>query len=131
MRPPAALTSSRHSSNAIKSCLPLGATAPVRDMLNPILIGFVCASAEVAIASQRVTPSSAMAKAWRLLRMVDRPNIASSRFWFLPAYVKHPSLIRLFEIAQVRRRLIFLGRHQLAIRAQVVALRADADMGVV
>src|SRR3954447_1878837 len=37
--PPLALTSSRQSSRASRFCLPLGATAPVRAMLKPTLIG--------------------------------------------------------------------------------------------
>src|SRR5262245_10990058 len=34
------------------------------------------------------------------------------------------------EVAQIRRRLIFLGRHQEPIGAQHVALPADLDMGI-
>jgi hypothetical protein len=40
------------------------------------------------------------------------------------------SLWRALEIAQIRRRLIFLGRHQLAVGAAEIVLVLDADMGV-
>src|SRR5712691_520382 len=41
------------------------------------------------------------------------------------------SLLRLLEISQIRRSLAFLGRHQQAIGAQHVALRADKEVIVV
>jgi hypothetical protein len=37
----------------------------------------------------------------------------------------------LFEIPQIRRRLVLLRRHQQAFGAQVVGLLADADMDIV
>src|SRR5205807_9880351 len=35
------------------------------------------------------------------------------------------SLLRLFEISQIRRRLVLLGRHQEAVRAQEIIFLAD------
>src|SRR5262249_43652780 len=40
------------------------------------------------------------------------------------------SLLRLVKVSQVRRRLVLLGRHQVAIGAQEVGLRADRHMVV-
>src|SRR2546421_70419 len=40
-------------------------------------------------------------------------------------------LARAFEIAQIRRRLVLLGGHQLAVGAEIVRLAADADMRIV
>src|SRR5215510_7317575 len=42
-----------------------------------------------------------------------------------------PLVLRWCEISKIRRRLIFLRRHQDAVGAQHVALAADLDMGVV
>src|SRR5499427_2176118 len=39
-------------------------------------------------------------------------------------------LLRPLEIAQVRRRLVLLRRHQLAVGAQIVVFLADADVSV-
>src|SRR5580658_6386658 len=41
-----------------------------------------------------------------------------------------PSLPRLLEIAQVRRRLILLGGHQHAVAAEEIVFRADDDLVV-
>src|SRR5262249_18416027 len=38
---------------------------------------------------------------------------------------------RLVEVPQIRRRLVLLGRHQIAVRADDVVLVADAHVGVV
>src|SRR5215831_9951460 len=38
---------------------------------------------------------------------------------------------RLFEVAQIRRRLVFLGRHEMAVPAQEVDFIPDGDMYVV
>src|SRR5262249_9335334 len=40
-----------------------------------------------------------------------------------------PSLPRLIEMAQIRRRLVLAARHQEAVAAQVIKLVADADQG--
>src|SRR5260370_25669539 len=37
------------------------------------------------------------------------------------------SLLGLLEISQIRRRLVLLGGHQIAVRAQHIALVADVD----
>src|SRR5262245_30520237 len=43
-----------------------------------------------------------------------------------------PSLLsRLIEISQVRRDLALLGRHQIAVRAEIVGLLPDQDMRIV
>src|SRR5262247_3528190 len=42
-----------------------------------------------------------------------------------------PLLPRLLEISQVRRRLVFLGGHQVAVRAEEIVLVPDRDVMVV
>jgi hypothetical protein len=39
-------------------------------------------------------------------------------------------LLRLFEISQIRRRLVLLGGHQVAVSAEEIALLADFDITV-
>src|SRR5882762_3008999 len=49
-----------------------------------------------------------------------------------PARGATPSLLlRLLEIAQIGRCLVLLGRHQIAVRAQEIAVLADAYQRVV
>src|SRR6516165_2436571 len=58
---------------------------------------------------------------WRPVWMQARRSI-SSRLESLP---------RLLEILQIRRRLVLLRRHQVAVGADIVDLPADADMRIV
>ena len=49
----------------------------------------------------------------------------SGRWRVLPT---RPSLLRLFEISQIRRRLVLPGGHQEAVSAEHVVLIGDGDM---
>src|SRR5262249_289486 len=57
-----------------------------------------------------------------ILRLLRWPLL---RYW-----VQAASLLRLLEKSRVGRRLVFPRRHQVAVRAQVVALLADDHPGI-
>src|SRR5580692_3230144 len=44
------------------------------------------------------------------------------------SFAQHRLLLRLLEIAQVRRRLVLLGGHQQALAAEKIVLAADDDL---
>src|ERR1700719_1496676 len=50
---------------------------------------------------------------------------------YVKSHCDETSLPRLLEVAQIRWRLVFLGRHQQAVGAEEVDLVGDADMDVV
>src|ERR1700730_18195601 len=50
---------------------------------------------------------------------------------FAPSLRTWSSLLRFLEILQIRRRLVLLGRHQLAVGAEIIRLAADLDPGIV
>src|SRR5262249_13904136 len=72
-------------------------------------------------------------RAARPRRGRSRLSPAASRIWALLAALLQTwrSLLRLLEIAQVRRRLVLLDRHQQAVGAEEIRLVADADHGIV
>src|SRR5258708_37012665 len=76
-------------------------------------------------ACARLAPPSASAKNGAKIKTA-RDDACRSTF-----IVVLPSFLRLLEISQIRRRLVLLGGHQEAIRAQHVALLADDEMRVV
>ena len=92
------------------------------------LLWFVARSLSNAICARMAFFSHGLpcAQAWRQSRAVVRDNAVAAyvrsrlAHWVSPAGA--------IEIAQVRRRLVLLGRHQQAVAAQEIVLLADADM---
>src|SRR5262249_52498709 len=103
--------------------------APMRSHHSPVIAGLVPAIPinEAPHLRTRMAGTSRP----RTLRNALRSNsIAVSIAWkrrFCAAEPTPASLPSLFEISQIRRRLVFFGRHQKAVGAQDVNLPAQRD----
>src|ERR1700678_1399079 len=100
-RPPLALTSSRQSWSAIKSCLPFCATPPVIAKLNPTLIG----SAAEAGVWVKNNSAAAAAKAARQMACMDALPVFTPR---LARSLLLHHLVARHDAPQIRSRRVLL-----------------------